>query len=380
MRESGIGPGTGDGGPPATAPVARRPGPGRATVLVAALVLLLVAVGSGLFGGWVATRLDDQEQTAGRPGVGGSGAAGQVTDSAAVVAEVSPSVVSISAGGGTGSGVVLDEDGHILTNYHVVVAGLAEAIVVTFSDGDRAVAQVVGIDPPGDLAVIQAEGVDDLVPAEFGDSDAVVPGQPVLALGNPLGLEGTVTSGIISAKNRTIQVGDRPSPAPGQPPVATSISGVLQTDAPINPGNSGGALVNLAGEVIGINSAIATVAGATRSDAGSIGLGFAIPINQAKRISEEIIADGKSETPVIGVTLDNRYSGPGAKIEDVTAGGPSDGQLRSGDIITSVDGQEVNDATEVIIAIRTKAPGDPITLGLENGGEVTVTLGVSPDQ
>ncbi|HLU44385.1 MAG TPA: trypsin-like peptidase domain-containing protein [Natronosporangium sp.] len=378
MRESGIGPGTGDGGPPATAPVARRPGPGRATVLVAALVLLLVAVGSGLFGGWVATRLDDQEQTAGRPGVGGSGAAGQVTDSAAVVAEVSPSVVSISAGGGTGSGVVLDEDGHILTNYHVVVAGLAEAIVVTFSDGDRAVAQVVGIDPPGDLAVIQAEGVDDLVPAEFGDSDAVVPGQPVLALGNPLGLEGTVTSGIISAKNRTIQVGDRPSPAPGQPPVATSISGVLQTDAPINPGNSGGALVNLAGEVIGINSAIAT----SGVSSGNIGVGFAIPSNTAAQTAEKLLAGAPVPHPYIGVSVGDARGG-GALIQDVTAGSPAArAGLRPGDVVLEAGGAEINDSDDLVNAVQRAGVGARLPLQVDRGGQplrLAVTVGDLPD-
>ncbi len=294
---------------------------------------------------------------------------------AAIADAALPTVVSLSVSGddgqGTGSGFVLREDGYILTNNHVISGAAGGGrIVVTFSDGSEAKGTIVGRSSSYDLGVVKVDRRG-LEAAPLGNSEAVRVGDPVVAIGSPLGLNGTVTTGIISALERPVTAGGQ-----GE----QSFISALQTDAAINPGNSGGPLLDREGKVIGINSAIATVAGATRSDAGSIGLGFAIPINQAKRISEEIIADGKSETPVIGVTLDNRYSGPGAKIEDVTAGGPSDGQLRSGDIITSVDGQEVNDATEVIIAIRTKAPGDPITLGLENGGEVTVTLGVSPDQ
>ena len=265
---------------------------------------------------------------------------------------------------GQGSGVIVDARGYILTNNHVV--GQADRIRVQLADKRTFDAKLVGADERSDVAVIKIEGKD-LPAARLGDSGRLEVGEWVLAIGNPFGLDQTVTSGVVSALGRTKVVD-------------IQNQDFIQTDAAINPGNSGGPLLDGGGKVIGINSAIATVAGATASDSGSIGLGFAIPINQAKRISEEIIATGKSETPVIGVTLDNRYNGPGAKVGEVTEGGPSQGQLKVGDIITSVDGQDVTDATEVIIAIRTKAPGEEVTLGLENGGEVTVKLGVSPDQ
>ena len=293
---------------------------------------------------------------------------------AAIADAALPTVVSLAvsgnAGQGTGSGFVLRPDGYILTNNHVI-SGAASGgrIVVAFSDGTEAKGEIVGRSASYDLGVVKVDRRG-LEAAPLGNSEAVRVGDPVVAIGSPLGLNGTVTTGIISALQRPVTAGGE-----GE----QSFISALQTDAAINPGNSGGPLLDAEGKVIGINSAIATVPGATRSDAGSIGLGFAIPINTAKRISEEIIANGESATPVIGVTLDNRYTGPGAKIEDVTPGGPSDGRLRSGEIITSVDGREVADATEVIIAIRTKAPGDEITLGLENGEDVTVTLGVSPD-
>lgn len=294
---------------------------------------------------------------------------------AAIADAALPTVVSLSVSGdngeGTGSGFVLREDGYILTNNHVISGAAGGGrIVVTFSDGSEEKGTIVGRSSSYDLGVVKVDkrGLD---VAPLGNSAAVRVGDPVVAIGSPLGLNGTVTTGIISALQRPVTAGGE-----GE----QSFISALQTDAAINPGNSGGPLLDAEGKVIGINSAIATVAGSTRSEAGSIGLGFSIPINQAKRISEEIIANGKSATPVIGVTLDNRYSGPGAKVENVTPDGPSAGQLQAGDIITSVDGEEVSDATELIIAIRTRAPGDEIRLGLQNGGDATITLGVSPDQ
>ncbi len=295
--------------------------------------------------------------------------------SVAAIAETAlPTVVSLTVSGsngqGTGSGFVLRDDGYILTNNHVISGSVdGGRIVVTFSDGSEMKGTVVGRSESYDLGVVKVDKRG-LESAPLGNSAAVRVGDPVVAIGSPLGLNGTVTTGIISALQRPVTAGGE-----GE----QSFISALQTDAAINPGNSGGPLLDAEGKVIGINSAIATVAGATRTEAGSIGLGFAIPINTAKRISEEIIANGKSETPIIGVTLDNRYSGPGAKVRDVTAGGPSDGKLQSGQIITSVDGNEVADATEAIVAIRAKAPGNEVTLGLENGEEVTVTLGVAPD-
>ena len=381
MRESGIGPGTGGGDSP-DAPVERRPGRRRVTV-VAALVVLLVALGSGLFGGWVATRLDDgREQADGRAGSGVPGAAVRSAadeSRAAVIEEVSPSVVSIDTGAGTGSGVVLDEDGNLLTNHHVVATAETDQVDVVFSDGDRAVARVVGSDPAGDLAVLRVERNGDLVPADFGDSDEVVPGDAVLALGNALGLEGSVTSGIISAKNRTIQVGDDlPDPAPGQKPAATSISGVLQTDAPINPGNSGGALVNLHGEVIGINTAIAT----SGLSSGNIGVGFAIPSNTAKEAADQLLAGERVKHPYLGVSVGDARGG-GALVQDVAEDSPAErAELRPGDVITAANGKPVNDSDDLVAEVQATPIGDDLVLELNRDGEplrLTATVGELTD-
>lgn len=221
--------------------------------------------------------------------------------------------VSGTTESGTGTGFVLDNEGHILTNNHVVApAGPSGDITVTFSGGETASAEVVGKDSGYDLAVVKVKGVSGLKPLPLGNSDNVQVGDPVVAIGAPFDLSNTVTSGIISAK-------DRPITAGGEKGDGSDISYVdaLQTDAPINPGNSGGPLVDTDAHVIGINSAIrAADSGATTEggQAGSIGLGFAIPINQGKRVAEELINTGKATHPVIGVTLDMKYTGDGAKV------------------------------------------------------------------
>ncbi|RDV53550.1 MULTISPECIES: S1C family serine protease [unclassified Streptomyces] len=310
---------------------------------------------------------------------------------AGIAASALPSVVTLHVSGtaesGTGTGFVLDARGHILTNNHVVApAGSSGDITVTFSSGETAAAELVGKDSGYDLAVVRVKGLSGLKPLPLGNSDNVRVGDPVVAIGAPFDLSNTVTSGIISAKQRPITAG-------GEKGDGSDISYVdaLQTDAPINPGNSGGPLVDTQAHVIGINSAIRAADSGKGTErggqSGSIGLGFAIPINQGKRVAEELINTGKATHPVIGVTLDMKFTGDGAKVgekgpEDgpaVTKGGPAaKAGIRSGDVITEVQGQRVHSGEELIVKIRAHRPGDRLELRLTRGGEersVTLTLG-----
>ncbi|WP_217230190.1 trypsin-like peptidase domain-containing protein [Streptomyces anulatus] len=310
---------------------------------------------------------------------------------AGIAASALPSVVTLHVSGtaesGTGTGFVLDGQGHILTNNHVVApAGSSGDITVTFSSGETASAELVGKDSGYDLAVVKVRGVSGLKPLPLGNSDNVQVGDPVVAIGAPFDLSNTVTSGIISAKQRPITAG-------GEKGDGSDISYVdaLQTDAPINPGNSGGPLVDTQAHVIGINSAIRAADSARGPEAGgqsgSIGLGFAIPINQGKRVAEELISTGKATHPVIGVTLDMKYTGDGAKVGTKGADGApavaKDGPaakagIESGDIITEVQGQRVHSGEELIVKIRAHRPGDELDLKLTRGGAertVTLTLG-----
>ncbi|MFE0415994.1 S1C family serine protease [Streptomyces tendae] len=356
---------------------------------------LLIALVSGGIGGAVGAHLERNG------GVGtvelpqaGPEAAGRDPDSVAgIAARALPSVVTLhvsgSAAAGTGTGFVLDDRGHILTNNHVVEpAGSGGEITVTFNSGDTAEAEVVGRDGGYDLAVVKVKGVTGLTPMPLGNSDNVRVGDPVVAIGAPFDLAGTVTSGIISAKERPITAG-------GEEGDASDVSYVdaLQTDAPINPGNSGGPLLDARGRAIGINSAIRSAdSGSAESDggqAGSIGLGFAIPINQGKRVAEELINTGKATHPVIGITLDMNYTGDGARVSAkdgdggpaVTTGGPgAKAGIKPGDVITAVDGQRVHSGEELIVKTRAHRPGDRLELTLERGGKetkVSLVLGSS---
>lgn len=284
---------------------------------------------------------------------------------AAVAASVLPSVVSLQVEGAdgvsTGSGFVIREDGFILTNNHVVAGGASGGeVTVLFADGSERPAEIVGRTPDYDLAVVKVDETG-LTPLVLGDSDAVVVGDPVVAIGAPLGLNGTVTTGIVSALHRPVAAGDS---------AETAFIDAIQTDAAINPGNSGGPLVNGAGEVVGVNSAIAQPPG-TGAATGSIGLGFAIPSNQARRTAEELMASGTATYPVIGVLLDSRYQGEGVQVTTepqggqapVTADGPAAvAGIQAGDVILSIDGRPVSQSDELIVAIRAKAPGDTVTL------------------
>ncbi|MFE0654286.1 trypsin-like peptidase domain-containing protein [Streptomyces sp. NPDC059534] len=315
---------------------------------------------------------------------------------AGIAASALPGVVTLhvrgSGSSGTGTGFVLDTKGHILTNNHVVDgAASSEDISVTFSSGETARAKLVGKDTGYDLAVVQVTGVSGLKPLPLGNSDNVRVGDPVVAIGAPFDLSNTVTSGIISAKERPITAG-------GEKGDGSDISYVdaLQTDAPINPGNSGGPLLDSKARVIGINSAIRAAGGSGEGDGGSagqpgsIGLGFAIPINQGKRVAEELINTGKATHPVIGVSLDMQYNGDGARVGEkgkdgsasVTPDGPAaKAGLRPGDVITKVDGQRVHNGEELIVKIRAHRPGDKLELTLtRNGKELTKTLTLGSSQ
>jgi putative serine protease PepD len=277
---------------------------------------------------------------------------------------------------------VIDAEGLIVTNNHVVAAGGSEPaddIVVEFADGSQADAEVVGAEPSYDVAVLRIDPADvdgELVALPFGDSDAVVVGESVVAIGAPLGLDSTVTTGIVSALNRPVSAGGGAQ--------ETAFINAIQTDAAINPGNSGGPLVNLRGEVVGVNSAIAQAPGGQVG--GSIGLGFSIPSNQAARTAEQLIEDGVATYPVVGVLLDQLYQGEGVRIvtEDaatgdqppVTPGGPADrAGLRAGDVILAFDGRPVTESDELVVAIRAQEPGDEVTLTVRRGEEVfDVTL------
>ena len=290
---------------------------------------------------------------------------------AGIAARVSPSVVSIEVSkgnnGGSGSGFFLDSTGHILTNNHVIsLAAIAGAnIQVKLANGKNYDAELVGRDVSYDLAVIKI-AVTDAPALQLGDSDKIQVGDGVIAIGSPLGLTGTVTSGIISAKNRPVTSGGGTR--------ESSFINALQTDAAINPGNSGGPLVDLSGAVVGINSAIATTGSGFGGQSGSIGLGFAIPINQARKTADQLIKNGSSTYPIMGVSLDTRYSGVGAKIPDeigsVTPGGPAAlAGIKPGDIIIEIDGKAVATADEAIITVRSRNVGDKIKVKFKRQGD-----------
>jgi putative serine protease PepD len=303
---------------------------------------------------------------------------------AAVAAKILPSVVSIEVrrsggGGGTGSGIVVSRQGYILTNNHVIADALGGSgrITVVFQDKQRVRGEIVGHDTVSDLAVVRVRGVHGLAPAALGSSSRLAVGDPVVAVGSPLGLAGTVTSGIISALDRPVEAGGPTNST------TDDVIDAIQTDAAINPGNSGGPLVDGRGAVIGVNSAIATLSAGPFSggESGSIGLGFAIPIDQAKRIAQQIVSQGYSTHAIIGVRLQPSYSGSGAKIatasgvEAVTAGGPADqAGLKSGDVIVAVDGAPVTSADELIVAIRKHVPGQRLQLTYLRGGSRHTTV------
>jgi putative serine protease PepD len=342
----------------------------------------------------------------------------------AVAATASPSVVTISvtgsSEGGTGSGIVLTDDGYILTNTHVVTLdGQASDVSITVQDNDGKIytAKVVGTDPTTDLAVIKLDGASGLTPMKFADSSKLNVGDTAVAIGAPLGLAGTVTDGIVSALNRSISIASSAAPQggdtsqgdsnsspwnfdfPGQggdsgsqqqtTPTATISLPVIQTDASINPGNSGGALLNSKGELIGVNVAIASASGSSTSgtQSGSIGVGFAIPANLAKRISAELIKDGSATHGLLGASVvdassDTKATTVGAEIKEVTSGGAAaGGGLKAGDIVVGFNGLPITSATDLTAQVRALAAGATADVTYVRSGQTkttSVTLGSLP--
>ncbi|WP_298991442.1 S1C family serine protease [uncultured Pseudokineococcus sp.] len=367
------------------APVRSRRRSPRALVLVAACLL------AGLLGGLAGGRLAGPGGASVSVVERSGGAAAEAADgSVAAVAEaVLPSTVSVeitsSAGSGNGSGFVLSEDGYVVTNNHVVAPAVESSgrIRVLLSDGTRETAEVVGRTSDYDLAVLRIDRTG-LVPLAFADTAQVRVGDPVVAVGAPLGLASTVTSGIVSALNRPVVAGSSQD--------EQGFINAVQTDAAINPGNSGGPLVDLTGAVVGVNSAIAQTASPGGGPGGSIGLGFAIPADQVVRTTTELIEDGVATYPVIGVSLDSSYEGRGVRVaqgrtsvgEAVVPGGPADtAGVEPGDVITAIDDQLVTAPDELIVAIRARTPGEEVVLTVQRGRdavEVPVVLGSEPSE
>jgi putative serine protease PepD len=314
-----------------------------------------------------------------------------------VAAKVIPSVVKLQIDmggqGDEGSGIVLSADGLILTNNHVVAPAAGEAQgaqptsadstgggeatkTVTFSNGQTAPFTVVGTDPAGDLAIVRAQGVSGLTPITMGSSKDVKVGEQVVAIGSPLGLQGTVTTGIVSALDRPVAAGDGSGGS-------VSVLDAIQTDAAINPGNSGGALVNMNGELIGVNSAIASMgggdAGSGGGQSGSIGLGFAIPADQAKRIADELVSTGTASHGSLGVQLSKDASkGSGAAIAEVVDGGPAAAAgLPNSAVITKIDGQVIDGPEALVAAVRSRAPGDTVSVTYLDGSGAAQTTQVT---
>jgi putative serine protease PepD len=391
---------------------------GRTKVAAGLTALVLISGGAG---GLVAAGLGSNGAVAAAPVAGAtlgsstqtiSNASSTPLSYAAIAAKVLPVVVSIDVvagnSGDTGSGIVLTSDGYILTNNHVVTAASnGGSITVHFNDGSTATAKIVGTDLASDLAVIKVAKTG-LTAASLGNSSTVKVGDAVLAVGSPLGLTGTVTSGIVSALNRPVDTTAQAQQQPTDPygllggqggsgsggssgdtsttsSVAT-VFGAIQTDAAINPGNSGGALVDAAGNVIGINSAIASLgSSSSSSQSGNIGVGFAIPINTAKTIAQELITTGKATHAQIGLSVQtNTNSTTGETsvvVGAVTPNGPSAAAgLQAGDVITKIDSTLVPDADTLIATVRSHTAGDKVTITFTRGGvtkTATVTIGSS---
>ncbi|MCP9953938.1 trypsin-like peptidase domain-containing protein [Actinomadura madurae] len=374
------------GGAPAV--VARRAGPRAARRGRADRGAGGGALGAGI--GVIATDDDDGGSVSLGGGTGGdTKVQSRPPDSVAGVAQrVLPSVVMIrteSAQGEIGGTGFIVNGGYVITNNHVVAGagGGSGQIKIVFNDKKTLPATVKGADPSSDVAVLKPEGQHSLPALAVGDSSAIAVGDPVIAIGSPLGLQGSVTTGIVSSLNRAV-------PTQGEGGADASYLNAIQTDAAINPGNSGGPLVDAKGRVIGINTAILTVGGQSlggEQQSGNIGLGFAIPINQGKRVAEEIIRTGTVKQAKLGVLPDPRYQEGGARImpqpvngqDPVTKGGPADkAGLKPGDVITKVDDKPIEDATDLIAQIRSRAPGDRIKITYQREGRestVEVTLG-----
>ena len=346
--------------------------PGLVTLIVVALVAGLIG---GLIGGLVGGNGSGSVRTVSRSGVEA------ICVAADLAKDVLPSVVTIhtrgSEGGGNGSGEIIRTGGYILTNDHVISSAAAGGEVsVVYSDGKSSAATIVGRDPATDLAVIKAsDGAEGRPLIAMGSSSSLKVGQPVVALGAPLGLSSTVTSGIVSALDRYV-------PVPAGNGVTAHLVDAIQTDAAINPGNSGGALVNCAGQLVGVNSAIATVPNAAgHSGGGSVGLGFAIPVDLADPIADQLIATGHANHPTFGLqaqsmpeTSSQGGSSTGLFVTEVVPGGPADqAGIRPGDVITEVAGQPALSVALLEKATLTRQAGDTVSVTYTRNGQPTTT-------
>ncbi len=368
---------------PPTQPTPGVPGgrrTGLATVLVVSIVVALLA---GALGGTLGFLFATRNGLGGNAALGGGSAkqspgalAQRAPDSlAAVVRKVAPSVVTIKittdGGYALGSGFIVSSDGYAITNDHVV-EGASGAPTVTFADGSVVGASVVGVDVESDVAVIKIAKTG-LPPIEFGDSDQVAVGDPVLAFGSPLALANTVTEGIISALDRAIVATDGST---------SRYYAAIQTDAAVNHGNSGGPLVDSAGRVIGINSVIRS-AGSSDADSGNIGIAFAIPIDQAKRIAQDIIESGHARRTVIGATLQESYTSPvgGVQVATVTPGGPADkAGIKAGDVLTRINGVLLTQPADLTALVRKYAPGESVNVEVRRAsGPQTVPVTLAAD-
>jgi putative serine protease PepD len=355
-------------------------------VIVAALVVGLLA---GLLGGFIGQKLAGT--TSGAPGTARSSSSGTTgsCDAVSIANSVLPTIVTIQVqngdAGGVGSGEIVRSDGYIVTNNHVISpAATGGSITVVFSSGEQVAATLVGRDPKTDLAVLKVSSSDKLPTIGIGNSAKVVVGEPVVALGAPLGLSSSVTAGIVSALGRNV-------PVPSDNGTNALLAGAIQTDASINPGNSGGALVDCAGNLIGINTAIATVPNASgEAGGGSVGIGFAVPVDQAMAITKELIANGKVAYPYFGVSVApippavaRKFNvTDGLYVQSVTPGGPSaQAGLQPGDVITSVDGHAATSPETLTAITLTKKVGDTVDVKYLRDGSsktTTVTLGAAP--
>ena len=376
--------------PPATptAPTAGATGgvPGWLWPVVSVLALLV-----GVMGGMVGGAAYESWHSSSREGRigGGLADAGAVSQAplpvgnhsvASVARQLLPSTIQVLAqyqgrkDGATGSGFVLDRSGHYITNNHVVADAVSHhgPIEIVDQNGDTFPATVVGRSPTYDLAVLYVKNGPGLPPASLGSAGVLRVGDQVVAFGSPLGLSSTVTSGIVSALNRPVTTSDSGT--------TSSYINAVQTDAAINPGNSGGPLVDLSGRVVGVNSAIATTGSTGSGEAGSIGVGFAIPIDQVKITADQILRTGRARYPVIGASVDTGdATDSGAKILGVTSGSPAaSGGLRKDDVVTDVAGEKVSDGIALIVAIRAHQPGETVRFTVARGGRILqlrITLG-----
>lgn len=391
--------GYGPGAPVATAPKQRRGF--RAGVPIAALLAAVLASA----GTYALTNGEDGDPVAAGNTTVVEGDPADYADAgtvnwSATANKVTSSVVAITArgaggSGGRGSGVILDTKGNIVTNNHVVAG--SKSLEVTLSDNRTYKAKVVGKDPSTDLAVIRLEDAPDgLKPATLGNDDKLTVGQPVMAVGNPLGLAGTVTTGIVSALNRPVSTeqkgeGEGGEQSPGQAPQGGEevVTNAIQTSAAINPGNSGGALVSGSGKLIGINSSIASLSGSSGgSQGGNIGIGFAIPVTVVKNITKQLIANGTAKHAQLGVTATNGTaktgdaSVSGAKVVSVVSGSGADkAGIKKNDVILKIDGESVDSSTSLVGQVRERTAGQRAALTVVRDGKrqnVTVTLGTAP--